>query len=82
MREIPHTKVPCPGGSGLTPTGVLQFDGDWPGLFIRGDDCNTLISAISCLTGELNTERMAGVLRYLNMIKEMAEATYDPTALD
>ena len=27
-------------------TGVLQFGGDWPGLFIRGDDCFALSIAI------------------------------------
>ena len=32
------TQIPFPGGSGRTPTGAMQFEQDWPGLFGRGDD--------------------------------------------
>jgi hypothetical protein len=32
------TKIPLPGGSGAVPSGALQFQDDWPGLFIRGDE--------------------------------------------
>jgi hypothetical protein len=32
------THIPVAGGSGLTPTGAMQFQDDWPGLFIRGKD--------------------------------------------
>jgi hypothetical protein len=31
------TQIPIEGGSGLTPTGAMQFRNDWPGLFLRGD---------------------------------------------
>ena len=31
------TQIPFRGSSGETPTGALQFQGDWPGLFVRGD---------------------------------------------
>src|SRR5262245_33914942 len=31
------TQIPFPGNSGVTPTGAMQFQGDWPGVFIRGD---------------------------------------------
>jgi len=31
------TQIPFRGGSGVTPTGAMQFYGDWPGVFIRGD---------------------------------------------
>ena len=40
------TSIPHPGGSGLTPTGALQFQDDWPGLFIRGDDAMQILGAI------------------------------------
>jgi hypothetical protein len=40
------TSIPHPGGSGLTPTGALQFQDDWPGLFIRGDDAMRILGAI------------------------------------
>lgn len=41
-----RTYIPYEGGSGRTPTGAMQFAGDWPGLFIRGDDCGALLGAI------------------------------------
>ena len=31
------TQIPFPGSSGETPTGAMQFQDDWPGLFVRGD---------------------------------------------
>jgi hypothetical protein len=31
------TRIPIEGSSGQTPTGAMQFENDWPGLFIRGD---------------------------------------------
>ena len=43
------TRIPYPGGSGQTPTGALQFQDDWPGLFIRGDDAIILLAAIEQL---------------------------------
>ena len=36
---MPTTSIPLPGGSANVPTGPMQFNNDWPGLFIRGDDC-------------------------------------------
>lgn len=36
-------------------TGPVQFRGDWPGLFIRGDDCVHLAASISTLTQWLQT---------------------------
>jgi hypothetical protein len=38
------TKIPFRGGSGRTPTGAMQFEQDWPGLFIRGDDAIGLLN--------------------------------------
>ena len=32
------TKIPIMGSSGDCPTGAMQFDLDWPGLWVRGDD--------------------------------------------
>ena len=40
------TQIPFPGGSGATPTGALQFQQDWPGLFVRGDDAVQVLGAI------------------------------------
>ena len=30
-------EIPMPGGSGRISTGAVQFQDDWPGLFVRGD---------------------------------------------
>ena len=39
MSDQPRrTQIPLPGSSGETPTGTMQFQRDWPGLFIREDD--------------------------------------------
>ena len=46
MAETRITKIPFPGGSGLTPTGAMEFEKDWPGLFIRGDSAIPLANAI------------------------------------
>ncbi|MBI3854001.1 MAG: hypothetical protein HY298_27555 [Verrucomicrobia bacterium] len=42
------TQIPFPGGSGNVPTGAIQLQDDWPGLFLRGD---TAISILSCIRG-------------------------------
>jgi hypothetical protein len=45
------TQIPLPGGSGLTPTGAMQFQDDWPGLFLRGDSAiHIMIAARSLQT--------------------------------
>ena len=67
MSEQPHrTQIPVPGSSGKTPTGALQFQDDWPGLFIRGDDAVVLAASIrqlrDCL-GETDDVVVAGALR-------------------
>jgi len=48
-------QIPMRGGSGEVRTGAIQFENDWPGLFIRGDDAIVLLSRIRGLQ-----ERMAG----------------------
>ena len=40
------THIPMPGDSGRTPTGAMQFQDDWPGLFIRGDAAISVMMAI------------------------------------
>lgn len=39
-------QIPLPGGSGNAPTGAVQFQDDWPGLFLRGDTAIVLGLAI------------------------------------
>jgi hypothetical protein len=47
------TKIPVPGNLGDTPTGPMQFQDDWPGLFIRGNDAIVLMCAINELQQRL-----------------------------
>ena len=47
------TQIPVPGSSGQTPTGAMQFQNDWPGLFVRGDAALTLHSSIRALEQRL-----------------------------
>lgn len=50
-------KIEHPNNGGMTPdgsaprveTGAVQFGGDWPGLFIRGDDAYMLARHIETL---------------------------------
>ena len=46
-------QIPLPGGSGLVPTGAVQFQGDWPGLFLRGDDACGIADTIRQLQRKL-----------------------------
>jgi len=41
------------GSSGETPIGAIQFENDWPGLFIRGDQAIALASRIRGLQERL-----------------------------
>lgn len=47
------TQIPFPGSSGQTPTGAMQFENDWPGLFLRGDTAIALRSTIRGLQQRL-----------------------------
>lgn len=47
------TQIPIPGSSGQTPTGAMQFQDDWPGLFLRGDKASSLASSIRGLQQRL-----------------------------
>jgi len=53
MTERRITQIPFRGSSGETPTGAMQFQDDWPGLFVRGDDAIMLLGAIKQLTERL-----------------------------
>ena len=53
MSERRIKQIPFPGNSGQTPTGAMQFQDDWPGLFVRGDDAIMLMSAIEQLQERL-----------------------------
>lgn len=44
MKKI--QKLPAPASAARVETGAVQFGDDWPGLFIRGDDCMVLAATI------------------------------------
>ncbi len=70
------TQIPFPGSSGTTPTGAIQFQDDWPGLFIRGDTAIALLPSlrallahttreslpVSCLTAHFELSRLADII--------------------
>jgi hypothetical protein len=69
-------QIPLPGGSGEVPTGAIQFQDDWPGLCIRGDDAIGLLWAIQQLLESVeNTPdmRTTSALAKLKGITEMIE---------
>jgi hypothetical protein len=73
MSERRITQIPVPGGSGQTPTGAMQFQDDWPGLFIRGDDAIMLLSAIEHLQERLADHPDVVVASALNRLARYAE---------
>ena len=65
-----------PGSSGETPTGAIQFENDWPGLFIRGDQAAVLLSRIRGLQDRLASHPdvvVAAALIELGKIADLIE---------
>jgi hypothetical protein len=70
------TKIPFPGGSGQIPTGAIQFENDWPGLFIRGDNAIALAVSIRGLQQRLSTHSdsvVGAVLFQLGQVADVIE---------
>ncbi len=67
------TQIPFPGSSGQTPTGSLQFQNDWPGLFLRGDDAISLHSSIRTLEQRLASHSDTVVASALHKLKKIAD---------
>jgi hypothetical protein len=65
-------QIPLPGGSGEAPTGAVQFQNDWPGLFIRGDDAIDLLSKIRGLQQRLAGHPDVVVAAALMRLEEVA----------
>jgi hypothetical protein len=53
-------------------TGVIQFNDDWPGVFIRGDDCRGFAMAIKTLL-EGRTDRL--VLMELDSLGRLLDSS-------
>lgn len=70
------TQIPFRGGSGNVPTGAIQFQDDWPGLFLRGDSAISLLASIRGLQGRLSDHPdrvVRAVLLQLNQIAEIIQ---------
>ncbi len=66
-------QIPMPGSSGETPTGAIQFQNDWPGLFIRGDQEIVLLSRIRGLQKRLANHPDAVVAACLIELGKIAD---------
>ena len=73
MSDRRITQIPFPGNSGVTPTGAMQFQDDWPGLFIRGDVAIYLLSEIERLDKLLREKCKAELHSILHGIAEIIE---------
>ncbi len=73
MDEQQMTRIPLPGGSGRIPTGAMQFQDDWPGLFIRGDDAITLLSELRLLEQLLTEKCQKGLPWKLSEIRDLIQ---------
>jgi hypothetical protein len=67
------TQNPFPGDSGVTPTGAMQFQNDWPGLFIRGDAAFDLHMKIRTLQQRLAGNQDAAVTLSLMVLGDLAD---------
>ena len=65
-------QIPLPGGSGLAPTGAVQFQNDWPGLFVRGDAVIHLRAAIRTLHKHLGDHQETAVRIALSELVQFA----------
>jgi hypothetical protein len=68
------TQIPLPGGSGRVPTGAMQFQDDWPGLFIRGDSAVPLMVAIRRVQAHLQDCRDVGIASALFVLGSLGDA--------
>jgi hypothetical protein len=64
-------KIPFPGGSGNVPTGALQFEADWPGLFIRGDDAGSLMIEIDQILAFAREKEAPVMARTLRRVRDI-----------
>ena len=72
-RKPNRTQIPVPGGSGLTPTGAMEFEQDWPGLFIRGDNAAPVLCAIRRLQQHCANHSHWEVQTSLSVLGEIAD---------
>jgi hypothetical protein len=74
MNSKPNrTQIPVPGGSGLTPTGAMEFRDDWPGLFVRGDKAGEISCAVRRLQQHCSDHEHWEVQTSLRVLGEIAD---------
>ena len=73
MSEHRITQIPVQGSSGHAPTGAMQFQDDWPGLLVRGDDAIVLMSAFEQLRERLADHSDVVVASALNRLSRYAD---------
>lgn len=74
MSNTPQrTQIPVRGGSGLTPSGAMQFENDWPGLFLRGDNAVTVSHAIRQLLEYHGPKPPGALLSPLMVLENVAD---------
>lgn len=67
------TKIPLPGGSDRVPTGAMQFENDWPGLFIRGDNAVVVKTRIRWLEARIGDHDDPEVRSAIQCLAELAD---------
>jgi hypothetical protein len=67
------THIPLPGGSAAAPTGAMQFEHDWPGLFLRGDSAISVRSSIRGLQERLREHADPAVCACLIQLGDIAD---------
>ena len=73
MAKSRITKIPVVGSSGDMTTGAMQFEDDWPGLFIRGDDAAFLLRDIRQVQDILHQKCQQRLPRLLEEIANIIE---------
>jgi hypothetical protein len=73
MSDQRITQLPWPGNAGRAPTGAMQFQDDWPGLFIRGDDAIALLGDLRRLEKLLRDSHETGLPHKLSQVVEIIE---------
>ncbi len=58
------------GGSGNYSSGAVEFENDWPGLFIRGDNCICLSIVLETLRDACKNEELIECIGEYLVVKE------------
>ena len=67
------TQIPFPGSSGQTPTGAMQFQDDWPGLFVRGDVAIFLSWRLRYVLDVPRENGLEGEMRVLSAVPQIEQ---------